>query len=59
MKERKSDVKYTGFETLKNPYSPTVALLVTRLARMAKRSVLCVSSECVDAGVTLHTMAVA
>ena len=36
----------------------TVALLTTRLARQAKRSVLCVSSACWAAGVTAQMMAV-
>lgn len=36
----------------------TVALLTTRLARQAKRSVLCVSSTCGAAGVTAQMMAV-
>ena len=38
--------------------SLTVALLMTRLARQAKRSVLWLSSTCIVAGVMLQMMAV-
>ena len=43
---------------LSDTTSLTVALVVMRFARIANRSVECVSSACVAAGVTLHTTAV-